>query len=91
MSTTIGLNAELYRQLGLVADDKSSLKKILDFVKNIVASREEEKAAAAREKAETLENIREALIELKEVQAGRLKCTSWEDFKKELAEDGYLN
>lgn len=55
-----------------------------------MASREEEKAAAAREKAETLENIREALIELKKVQAGRVKCSSWEEFKKELAEDIYI-
>lgn len=91
MSTTIGLNAELYRQLGLVADDKSSLKKILDYVKSIVAARDEEKEAAAREKAETLQNIREAFMEFKEIKAGRAKAISEKEFEEALQRDGYYN
>lgn len=91
MNTTLSLNAELFQQLGLVADDKTSLKKIIKYVKGIVASREEEKAAAAREKAETLENIRQAFIELKLIKEGKLKAISEEEFEDELRREGYYD
>lgn len=56
----MSLNAELYRQLGYVADNKSCMKKILNYVKGIVAKNEEDKAEAAKEKAETIESLQRA-------------------------------
>lgn len=91
MSTVVSLNAELYQQLGRVADDKSSMKKILDYVKSVVAKHDEEKAAAAREKEETLQNIREAFVEFKGIQDGKLKAISEEEFEDELQREGYYN
>lgn len=77
MSTsTASLNAELYRQLGYVADDKSSMKQILDYVKGIVAKDKAEEAEAAREKAETIDNLREAFTEYKAFLDGRDVKTS---------------
>lgn len=37
-NSTMSLNAELYRQLGYVADDNSSMEKILEYVKSVVTS-----------------------------------------------------
>lgn len=87
----MSLNAELYRQLGYVADDKSCMKKILDYVKGIVAKNEEEKAEAAREKAETIESLRRAFAELKAVEEGKVKCKTWEEFRDELQREGYYD
>ena len=37
MYTTLDINAELQKQLGYIADDENSLKKVLAFVKELIA------------------------------------------------------
>ena len=35
---TMNLNAELFRELSYIADDESSMKKLLEYVKKLAAS-----------------------------------------------------
>lgn len=91
-NSTMSLNAELYRQLGYVADDKSSMEQILDYVKGVVAKMKEEKAQAARNKAQTLEMLDHAFKDYKDYLDGKdVKVYSWEDLKHELQEEGYYD
>jgi len=93
MSTsTVNLNAELYRQLGYVADDKASMKNILDYVKGVVAKRNKEKAEEERAKKRILDDFSESLRDLKDALDGKEdRFTSWEDFKHELQAEGYFD
>ena len=42
MYTTLDTNAELQKQLGYIADDENSLKKVLAFVKELIAQQTKE-------------------------------------------------
>lgn len=37
--TTAELNAEFFRQMSYIADDENSMKKVLEFVKNLVSQK----------------------------------------------------
>lgn len=88
----MSLNAELYRQLGYVADDKYRMKQILDYVKDIVAKAQGEKSDATREKVETLERIDHAFSEFKDYLDGKdVKVISEEEFEDELRREGYYD
>lgn len=91
-NTTMNLNAELYRQLGYVADDSLKMEQILDYVKDIVAKARAEKADAAREKAETLERIDHAFGDFKDYLDGKdVRVISEEEFEDELRREGYYD
>ncbi|WP_455624272.1 hypothetical protein [Parabacteroides sp.] len=93
MSRTVNVSAEVIRQLGYIADDDSSMEKVLDFIKKLVAKRglpslEEN---PARTKEEILAGFDRSLKELRLNQEGKLDFQSWEDFRDELQEEGYLH
>lgn len=91
-NSTMSLNAELYRQLGYVADDKSSMEKILEYVKGIVSSLKKEKAQAAHNKVQTLEMLDHAFKEYKDYMDGKdIQLTSEEEFEDELRREGYYD
>lgn len=91
-NTQMSLNAELYRQLGYIADDKSSMEQILDYVKGIVAKYNANKSEAAYEKAAALSNIKESFMEYKDYLDGKdVKLVSEEEFEDELRREGYYD
>jgi len=91
-NSVMSLNAELYRQLGYVADDKSSMEQILNYVKGVVAKTREEKAQAARNKAQTIEMLDHAFKDFKDYLDGKdVKVLSEEEFEDELRREGYYD
>lgn len=94
MGKTMNVSAEVIRQLGYIADDDSSMEKVLDFIKGLIAQKKEAAGAAGDglpTKAEVLAGVDQSLKELRQNQAGELKFQSWEDFRRELREEGYLH
>lgn len=90
MDTTINTSAELFRQIGYIADDENSMKKLLDYVRKLVEKREEEKSSVMT-KREILDNFKESLKELKLHKEGHLDFKTLEDFRHELREEGYYD
>lgn len=91
MNNVMTLNAELYRQLGCIADDESAMKKVLKCVKRIVSKSEKEKTAAEKEKAYVIAQIEEGLKELEAIQQGKAKAIPAEEVHAELRRDGYYD
>lgn len=92
MSTTMNLNAELYRQLACVAGDESTMKKILKYVKALVAKSEEKKNSEEIAKANILNGLRESIIDLKDALDGKEdRFISEDDFENELRREGYYD
>ncbi len=93
MDKTINISAEVIRQLGYIADDDNSMAKVLNYIKKIVAKRnaalEEENSEKVKE--EILASLDRSLKELRQNQEGTLAFQSWEDFRDELREEGYLH
>ncbi len=95
MNSTMNLNAELYRELSYLADDESSMKKLLKYARKLVAQRhaEEEMPNAVSEdaeeyrtltKAEVMENIRQAFEDAKLIRKGEMKGIPAEELLNEL-------
>ena len=84
MSTT-SLNAELLRELSYIVDDESSMKKVLEYVRNIVSQQklktsdgqsvvsESEAEYIPATKAELIADLNEMCEEVKLIRAGKLK------------------
>lgn len=88
METTLDTSAELFRQIGYLADDENSLKKLLAYTKKLVTKKKE----AEEEPVQTKEEIfAEACRELKLHKEGKVELQTWEEFKKELQDEGYYN
>lgn len=81
MATTLAPSTELLQQLNYLADDEEALKKVLLYVKRLVAKREEKIPARA------VEDIRCSLKDIR--QTGGAHFMSWEEFDKELQGEGY--
>ena len=75
MDKTINISAEVIRQLGYIAERNAAL--------------EEENSEKAKE--EILASLDRSLKELRQNQEGTLAFQSWEDFRDELREEGYLH
>lgn len=90
MDTTINTSAELFRQIGYIADDESSMKKLLSYVRKLVKKKKEE-SAPVMTREEILEDFKEALKELKASEEGCLELKTLEEFRHELREEGYYD
>ena len=92
--TTMELNAEIFRQLSYIADEKSYMDKVLAYINELVKEREKEGNAtlsiAAEEpahyytKAEILAGFDEACKELKAQMDGKLEFKPAEELLNEL-------
>lgn len=92
--TTMELNAEIFRQLSYIADEKSYMDKVLAYIKKLVKQRECEDndalSIAAEEpaqyytKAEILAGFDEACKELKAQMDGKLEFKPAEELLNEL-------
>ncbi len=60
--TTLQLNAELYREMGKIADDETLMQKVLRYVKRLAAKKED---ATLMTKEEFFANVDEALEQAK--------------------------
>lgn len=93
---TLNLNAELFRELSYIADDESSMKKVLKYVKKLAAKQyktpaptvsvaaEEAVAYRPKTKAELIEDLNEVCEEIKLIRAGKLKGRPAEELLNEL-------
>jgi NADH:ubiquinone oxidoreductase subunit D len=80
--TALQLNAELFRVMGEVADDKDILRQIIDYVKKLAENKR--KRAQEKEKQKTLEQIDHALAQVNLIKEGKIKCIPLEDVLNEL-------
>ena len=85
MEAAIDTGAELFRQIGYLADDEPSLRKVLEFVQGLVKKRNEELVMT---KEEIVADLKAALEEHKLNEEGKLNFISWEEFRNELRKEG---
>lgn len=83
MYTTLDINAELQKQLGYIANDENSLKKVLAFVKELIAQQAKEQESEMT-KAEIMAEMKEAFRYAKEVQEKKAKGRPVEELLHEL-------
>ena len=88
MDTTINTGAELLKQIGYIADDENSMKKLLKYVKKLVIKKNERDLI---EKKEALDDFRQSLEELKAYKEGKTDFMSLEEFRDELRQEGYYD
>mgnify|MGYP001782449198 CR=1 FL=1 len=81
MYTTLDTNAELQKQLGYIADDENSLKKVLAFVKELIAQQTKEHEMT---KAEIMAEMKEAFRYAKAVQDKKAEGRPVEELLNEL-------
>jgi len=93
---TLNLNAELFRELSYIADDESSMKKVLKYVKKLAAKQyktpaptvsvasEDTEPYRPKTKAELIEDLNEVCKEIKLIRAGKLKGRPAEELLNEL-------
>ena len=88
---TMNLNAELFRELSYIADDENSMKKLLAYVKKLVAKQEQNPVVSEETipyrrltREEQIAEVNEMCEEIKLIRAGKLQGQTWEDFKHEL-------
>ena len=80
--TTLQLNAQLFRALGEIADDKDIVKQVLDFVNGFVEKKRQN--AQAKQKQKTLDEINQSFVELKQIKLGKAKGIPLEEALNEL-------
>lgn len=86
-----GYKRGLFRQIGYLADDENSLKKLLAYTKKLVTKKKEAEEEPVQTKEEILADFAEACRELKLHKEGKVELQTWEEFKKELQDEGYYN
>ena len=84
METTLNTSAELLRQIGYLADDESSLNKLLAYTKKLVTKKKEAEEAPVQTKEEILADIAEACRELKLHREGNKKFKTLDEGSNEL-------
>ena len=89
--STMNLNAELFRELSYIADDENSMKKLLAYVKKLVAKQLQapvvsEEAVPYRRltREEQIAEVNEMCEEIKLIRAGKLKGRPAEELLNEL-------
>jgi len=89
--TTAELNAEFFRQMSYIADDENSMKKVLEFVKNLVSQKTVVKTPILSEgevpymtKAEILSDFSKACQDIKLAREGKLQGRPLEALLNEL-------
>lgn len=84
METTLNTSAELLRQIGYLADDENSLKKLLAYTKKLVTKKKEAEEEPVQTKEEILADFAEACRELKLHQEGKKKFKTLDEVLNEL-------
>lgn len=79
--TAMELNAELFRQLSLIADDETLMRKAVKAIQRITKKKEE---AEYISKAELLAGIDSGLCEVRQSKDGSLQPKTASDFLDEL-------
>ena len=89
--TATELNAEFFRQMSYIADDENSMKKVLEFVKNLISQKTvvitpilSEGEVPYMTKAEILSDFSEACQDIKLAREGELQGRPLEDLLNEL-------
>lgn len=91
-TATLDTSAELFRQIGILADDDSSMKKLLTYAKKLVVKKAMTTAEeSVMTKEEILSDFAEACHELKLRKEGKKSFKTWEEFQHELQEEGYCD
>lgn len=91
-TATLDTSAELFRQIGILADDDSSMKKLLTYAKKLVVKKAMTTAEeSVMTKEEILSDFAEACHELKLHKEGKKSFKTWEEFQHELQEEGYCD
>lgn len=80
--TTMELNAELFRQLSIIAEDETLMRKAVKAIRKLAQKKEEENKTEYISKEEILEGIDAGLKDLK---AGRTRPA--EELLKELRDE----
>ena len=84
METTLNTSAELLRQIGYLADDENSLKKLLAYTKKLVTKKREAEEEPVQTKEEILADFAEACRELKLHREGKKKFNTLDEVLNEL-------
>ncbi len=84
METTLNTSAELLRQIGYLADDENSLKKLLAYTKKLVTKKKEAEEEPVQTKEEILADFAEACRELKLHREGKKKFKTLDEVLNEL-------
>lgn len=89
MSNIIGLQQATIQEVSMLFNNEKALRKVFSYTRKLrekAAKEETEKSEelTAKEKKEVLNDIREALIEVKLAKEGKIKLSTWEEFKHEL-------
>jgi len=82
--TTVQLQQSVLQGIASLLDDKASLEKILQYIRQLQSEKEADEEMTAEEKEEILNDIREGLRELKAAREGKIKLQSVEEFFDEL-------
>ena len=94
--STMSLNADLFRELSYIADDEESMRKVLGYIRKVVAQRRKAIASAPSvvaegavayhpmTKAELIADLIEMCEEVKLIRAGKLKGRPAEELLNEL-------
>lgn len=89
MATTVDVGAELFREIGNLADDEGALRKMLKYAKKLVAKREAEPPVISKE--EIISGLKGAMTQFELYKQGKAKFMSWEEFQDELRREGYYD
>lgn len=81
--TALELNAEIYRNLGSLADDERYLKKVVGYLKRLAKDKEAE-SRAVMTKSEIKSGLAQACTEMRQHLDGKLPLGKWEDLYNEL-------
>ena len=86
-TSTLPPTAELFQQIGYIADDDDCIKKLLKYAKRLTSLREEK----ADRQARFVANMKEALEELRLNREGKLALISEDELRDELRREGYYD
>ena len=90
-TSTLPPTAELFQQIGYMADDESSIRRVLRYVKRV--NNQRTNGVSAREKpvipARVAQDIVESIKDIKENKGASF--VSWEQLKKEMHDEGYFH
>jgi len=89
MNNIIGLQQATIQEVSMLFNNENALRKVFSYAKKLrekVAKEEAEKSEklTAKEKKEILNDIREALIEVKLAKEGKIKLHSLEEVLNEI-------
>ena len=83
--STISLQQSVIKEVASLFDNEDALRKVLTFVRKVKRTgKAESQELTPAEKKEVMDDLREALREVKLAKEGKLELKTWEEFKHEL-------